>query len=181
MYFTLADLITDIAQNAYESGAGLLKLDVEEDSSSLCFSVQDNGKGMNNEELRRAIDPFFSDGMKHPQRKVGLGIPFFIQTAEQSGGGWDIRSSTGEGTSASAWFDTGNVDTPPLGDLPETFRTMLMLEVPEVIIRRSKLLDGKEGLDYQLCKTELSEVLGDLMETGSQVLLDQYLRSLENE
>jgi hypothetical protein len=140
--------------------------------------VKDNGKGMTPEELKRAMDPFVTDGVKHPQRKVGLGLPFLIQTAEQSGGGWDLQSEKGKGTTATAWFDTGNVDMPPVGDLPVMFRTILMFDGPdEVVIRRRR--DGEVPLDYEVRKSELIEALGGLEDAGSLALLGKYLRSQE--
>lgn len=182
MHFTLADLITDITQNASEAGAGLVELEVRETGGEFRFLVRDNGKGMTKEELGRAVDPFVTDGVKHPHRKVGLGIPFLIQTAEQSGGGWDVQSEKGKGTTATAWFDMHNVDTPPMGDLPGMFRTILMFEGPaDVLIRRSRNGDGVRALEYEVRKSELADALGDLEDTGSLVLLDKYLRSLEEE
>jgi hypothetical protein len=142
------------------------------------FLVKDNGKGMTKEELGRAIDPFVTDGVKHPQRKIGLGLPFLIQTAEQSGGGWDVQSEKGKGTTATAWFDTGNVDTPPTGDLPVMFRTILMFDGPdEVVIRRRR--DSEMPLDYEARKSELVEALGGLEDAESLALLGKYLRSQE--
>jgi hypothetical protein len=195
MHFTLCDLVTDITQNAAESGAGQVELEIRENrgggrsgageaamtAGEFRFTVRDNGKGMGPEERSRAVDPFVTDGIKHPHRKVGLGIPFLIQTAEQSGGGWDLQSEKGVGTAISAWFDLANVDTPPQGDLPGMFRTILLFEGPgEVIIRRSRK-GGPGDLEYALRKTELVEALGDLEDTGSLVLLGQYLKSLEED
>jgi hypothetical protein len=190
VHFTLADLIADITQNACESGADLVELELKEGSPSsegspsekggneFRFEVKDNGKGMTKEELQRAVDPFVTDGVKHPHRKIGLGLPFLIQTAEQSGGGWDVKSEKGKGTSATAWFDLDNVDTPPVGDLPDMFRTVLMFNGPaEVIIRRQR--NGKMPLNYEICRTELSEALGGLEDVESLVLLKEYLGSLE--
>lgn len=182
MHFTLADLVTDITQNGCESGASLVELEIKEDAPKreFRFLVRDNGKGMTKEELARAIDPFVTDGVKHPHRKVGLGLPFLIQTAEQSGGGWDIQSEKGKGTTATAWFDTGNVDTPPIGDLPGMFRTILMFNGPEeIIIRRCGQRDGKEPLDYEFSKSELAEALGGFDDAGAMVTLDRFLRSQE--
>ena len=181
MHFSLADLVTDITQNACESGGNLVELEVKETGKEFRFEVRDNGKGMTPEELSRALDPFVTDGMKHPHRKVGLGLPFLIQTAEQSGGGWDVQSDKGKGTVAAAWFDTGNVDTPPVGDLPGMFRTIMMFEGPfDVVIRRRR--DEEAGaLDYEVRKSELIEALGGLEDTESLVLMGQYLRSLEAE
>jgi hypothetical protein len=184
MHFTLADLVTDITQNGCESGAAKVELEITEDAlkKEFRFLVRDNGKGMTKEQLARAIDPFVTDGVKHPHRKVGLGLPFLIQTAEQSGGGWDVQSEKGTGTTATAWFDTGNVDTPPVGDLPGMFRTVLMFEGPEeIVIRRSSRQEGKEPLEYEFSKTELAEALGGFDGPGALVMLDQFLRSQEEE
>jgi len=180
VHFTLADLVTDITQNGCESGAKLVELEVRETDKEFRFVVRDNGKGMTKEQLAHALDPFVTDGVKHPHRKVGLGLPFLIQTAEQSGGGWDMQSEKGKGTTATAWFDTGNVDTPPVGDLPSMFRSILMFDGPdEIVITRSRHLDGEDPLDYEARKTELIEALGSFEDTGALVLLNQYLRSLE--
>jgi hypothetical protein len=178
VHFTLADLVTDITQNGAESGATLLELEFSETrGGEFRFTVRDNGKGMTAEEIKRAVDPFVTDGIKHPHRKVGLGLPFLIQTAEQSGGGWDIKSEKGKGTTVSAWFDAGNVDMPPVGDVSGMFRSILMFRGPrEIHITRTR--EGR-GEVYELRKTELAEALGNLEDTGSLVLLDQYLRSLE--
>jgi hypothetical protein len=185
MHFTLADLITDISQNAVEAGADLVELEVSESVISgggeFRFLVKDNGKGMTEEELKRAVDPFVTDGIKHPNRKVGLGLPFLIQMAEQSGGGWDIKSEKGKGTAVTAWFDSGNVDIPPAGDIPGMFRTILMFDTSaEIVIRRKRLTKENED-EYEVRKSELAEALGGLEDAGTLVLLDQYLRSLEND
>jgi len=189
MHFTLADLVTDITQNGIESGADLVELSVSEAVDSrgkreFRFTVKDNGKGMSSEEQLLAKDPFVTDGIKHPHRKVGLGIPFLIQTAEASGGGWKMESSKKKedaagGTEISAWFDLENVDTPPVGDIPGMFRTVLLFRGPsEIVIRRVR--EAPEGrIDYEVRKTELTDVLGDMEDTQSLILMDQYLRSLE--
>jgi len=190
MHFTLTDLVTDIAQNGVESGADLVELFVSE-AREFRFTVKDNGKGMSSEEQLLARDPFVSDGIKHPNRKVGLGIPFLIQTAEASGGGWKMESSKKaenpagvSGTEISAWFDLENVDTPPVGDIPGMFRTILLFDGPaEMVIHRVKEpLPGETAgrIEYEVRKTELAEALGNLEDTQSLILLDQYLRSLES-
>jgi nitrogen fixation/metabolism regulation signal transduction histidine kinase len=155
MHFTLTDLVTDITQNGAESGADVVELHISEviDSSGkgeFRFTVKDNGKWMDKEELKLAQDPFVTDGVKHPHRKVGLGLPFLIQTAETSGGGWEMdsrkRTTLGtedSGTVVSAWFDIANVDTPPVGDIPGMFRTVLLFEGPsEMVINRIREAPG---------------------------------------
>ena len=190
MHFTLADLITDITQNGAEADSTVVELDVQQalhpdGTGEFRFTVKDNGKGMTESELKRAQDPFVTDGIKHPNRKVGLGLPFLIQTAEQSGGGWAMSSVKRPlpdcGTTVNAWFDLGNVDTPPLGDIPGMFRTVLLFQGPdEVLIRRDKK-SPETSVNYELRKTDLIEALGSLEEAQSLVLLDKYLRSLEDD
>ncbi|MDR0386629.1 MAG: ATP-binding protein [Treponema sp.] len=181
MHFTLCDLVTDITQNAAESGADRVELDVRETDKEFRFTVRDNGKGMDQDEIERAKDPFMTDGIKHPHRKVGLGIPFLIQTALQSGGGWDLQSQKHRGTTISAWFDMANMDTPPVGELPGMFRTILLFAGPEEILVRRSLDDGVRNVHYEVCKSELTEVLGDLEEAGSLILMDRYLHSIEED
>ncbi|MDR1949485.1 MAG: ATP-binding protein [Spirochaetaceae bacterium] len=181
MHFTLSDLVTDIAQNAAESGATLVELDITETAAEFRFAVKDNGKGMDQEELKHAMDPFVTDGIKHPKRKVGLGIPFLIQTATQSGGGWDLKSEKNAGTTVTAWFDKGNVDTPPVGDLPGMFRTILLFQGPgDIVVCRSRG-DGERNISYEVRKSELVDVLGDLEDSGSLALLYRYLSSMEED
>ena len=186
MHYTLADLITDITQNGVESGADLVELEIIEtickEKGEFRFTVRDNGKGMSPEELELAQDPFVTDGIKHPHRKVGLGLPFLIQTAKQSGGDWEMKSEKGNGTEVSAWFDTNNVDTPPVGDIPGLFQIVLLFSGPkEIVIRRSRLETNNREKDivYEIKKTELIEVLGNLEDTESFLLLSQYLNSME--
>ncbi|HCC37421.1 MAG TPA: ATP-binding protein [Treponema sp.] len=182
MHFTLADLVTDITQNSCEAGAAMVELDVRESGGEFRFTVRDNGKGMSAEELKRAVDPFVTDGIKHPRRKVGLGIPFLIQTAEQSGGGWDIQSEKGKGTVTTAWFDMTNVDTPPVGDIAGMFRTVLLFEgKQDMLLRRRLERENCPVLEYEIRKTELAEALGSLEDTASLALLNKYLRSLEDD
>jgi hypothetical protein len=179
MHFTLSDLVADITQNAAESGAALVELEIRETPGEFRFIVKDNGKGMDAEQLKRALDPFVTDGIKHPHRKVGLGLPFLIQTAEQSGGGWDVKSEKQVGTRVTAFFDKNNVDMPPVGDLPGMFRTVILFSGPQELVIHRISSGGEEDNDYELRKTELIDVLGDLEDAGSLILLDQYLRSME--
>jgi hypothetical protein len=184
LHYCLSDLVIDIFQNAAESGAALVELDLRETEKGLNgtpefrFTVKDNGKGMDGEEVKRAVNPFENAGDKHPSRKLGLGLPFLIQAADQSGGGWSISSDKGKGTTVSAWFDRANVDTPPPGDIPGMFRTVLSFPGPAELRIQYRREGGEGDLSYEVRKSELEEVLGGFEDAESQILLDQYLRSL---
>ncbi|MDR0909026.1 MAG: ATP-binding protein [Spirochaetaceae bacterium] len=186
MHWTLADLVADITQNGIESGASQVDLSVSElrddtGKAEFRFTVSDNGKGMNADELEKAKDPFFTDGVKHPLRKIGLGVPFLIQTAEQSGGGTEVKSEPGKGTTVTAWFDLNNIDTPPVGDIPGMFRSVLLFQGPGEIVLRRICRDSKRNLDYTVRKSEIVDAIGSLEDAGSLALLGQYLQGLEEE
>jgi hypothetical protein len=59
------------------------------------------------------------------------------------------------------------------------FRTVLLFSGPsEFVIKRVR--ETPEGRnEYEVRKTELADALGDLEDSRSLILLDQYLRSLE--
>ena len=181
MHFTVCDLVLDLVQNATEAHSRIVTVAMDESDNQFRFEVQDDGKGMSPEELQKALDPFHSDGIKHPHRKVGLGLPFLVQTADQCGGGWEITSNKGQGTKVKAWFNLENVDTPPLGDIPGLIRMILLLPGPTELAVKRTLNRRNRQAHYEVRKTELQDVLGNLEEAGSQVLLNQYLYSLEKE
>ncbi|MDR2150984.1 MAG: sensor histidine kinase [Spirochaetaceae bacterium] len=179
MHFTLSDLVTDITQNSCEADAHSVELDIAETESEFRFTVKDNGKGMSKEVLSRAFDPFVSDGSKHPYRKVGLGLPFLLQTAEQSGSGWHIASKPGRGTVLEAWFNLRTVDMPPIGDIAGMVLTVLLFPGPtEFIVRRSVQTELRR-YNWEVRKTDLLEILENLEKSDSLIVLNTYLRSQE--
>jgi signal transduction histidine kinase len=82
-------------------------------------SVSDTGTGMTEEVLRNAFEPFFTT--KPPGQGSGLGLSQVYGVASQSGGGVQIDSAIGEGTTVSVLFpravteaadDTGDAPRP---------------------------------------------------------------------
>lgn len=112
----LAMHILDIVQNSISAGASLITIiiSIDTDDDLLIISIEDNGKGMTQEQVAKLSDPFFTS---RTTRKVGLGIPLFKQSAEQSGGELMITSKVGVGTKVEASFSYSNIDRPPLGDV----------------------------------------------------------------
>ena len=179
----MCDFILDIVQNAVEAGAGRVSLDLVEDDAALRVTVEDDGRGMSPEERRRALDPFYTDGTKHRGRKVGLGIPFLVQAVEQAGGRWSIDSEKGKGSSVSFVFPKGNVDCPPLGDVPGLFVSALCFPGShEMAIRRRRTKTaGAAALDYELGRGEIAEAVGGFERGSSLALLREYLESQETD
>jgi PAS domain S-box-containing protein len=68
----------------------------------LCVSVTDTGTGMDEETLKRALEPFFTT--KGVGKGTGLGLPMVHGMAEQSGGTLLLKSSLDHGTSAELYL-----------------------------------------------------------------------------
>ncbi len=71
-------------------------------------SVGDTGTGMNDEVLRNAFEPFFTT--KPPGLGSGLGLSQVYGVASQSGGGVQIDSAIGKGTTVSVMFPRAATD-----------------------------------------------------------------------
>lgn len=175
MHATVCDTITDLVQNAVEAGAKRTVLLVATGPERIEVRVADNGKGMDAATLRKASDPFYTEPGKHSRRKVGLGIPLLLQTCEACGGKAEISSEPGKGTTVAFWLDARNVDTPPLGDVPETALGLMTFAGDyDLVLERKTPKDG-----YTVSRKELEEALGDLAEAQSLSLARDFLRNQE--
>lgn len=179
MHFAVTDFLLDIVQNSCEAGASLIHVNIEETEASIAIKVTDNGKGMDERELKKALDPFYTDGIKHPSRKVGLGLPFLKQATEQSNGRFEIRSEKGKGTEVFFQFFKNEIDTPPVGDIPGTVVAALCMPGNhEMLIVREK---QEAGIRYELSRNQLSEILGSFEMMDSLLLLRDFVRSQEEQ
>ena len=126
----LALHILDIAENSISAGADQIIISICEhfDDDRLVITIEDNGKGMDQDTLTRITDPFITS---RTTRKVGLGIPFLKAAAEICDGTFDIQSSLGIGTTVKAEFRHSHIDRMPLGDISTTMH-MLIIGTPEV-------------------------------------------------
>ena len=116
--------ILDIIQNSLSAGATCIELEVREDvvNNLLTITIKDNGKGMTPEQVAKVTDPFFTS---RTTRKVGMGLPLYRQTAEQSGGSLQVVSTVGVGTTVTAVFVYDHIDRPPMGDLANAVVLMM--------------------------------------------------------
>ena len=75
--------ITDITANSIRAKASDIEIDIQIKDTSICIRIADNGCGMDPETVSLIRNPFYTT---RTTRKVGLGLPFLIQNAEQTGG-----------------------------------------------------------------------------------------------
>ncbi len=146
--------VMDVAQNSVRAQASLVRITVTESDreDNLTISISDNGCGMTDEQVQQVIDPFFTT---RTTRKVGLGVPLFKLSAEQTGGSFSIESKVGEGTTTTASYVKSSVDMTPLGDINSTVKILIQCN-PDIdfIFTHSTDLDG-----FTLDTRELREVL----------------------
>ena len=116
--------IMDIMQNSVVAGATLIELSVNEqpDEDILEFTVTDNGCGMDEDMVKRVIDPYTTG---RTTRRVGLGIPLLKLASENAGGGISLESEVGKGTKISASFGYNHIDRQPLGDMSQTMHQLI--------------------------------------------------------
>ena len=178
MHYSLCEYILDIFQNSVEAEAKCINLNIYS-GEVFKVKVEDNGKGMTYGELKNSFDPFFTNGIKHPGRNVGLGIPFLSQLTESAGGDLQIKSEIGEGTVVNFSIDTNYLDAPPIGDLSGTISRLFCFNGDyELNLYRKNLKNQKE---YTISRSEIIETLGELETVGSQKLFSEFLESHECE
>ncbi|MGE3333399.1 MAG: ATP-binding protein [Rhodospirillaceae bacterium] len=66
------------------------------------IAVEDTGEGMDDDTLRRAMEPFFTT--KGVGKGTGLGLSMVHGMAEQLGGRFVLKSKLGAGTTAEVWL-----------------------------------------------------------------------------
>ncbi|SHJ81911.1 ATP-binding protein [Paramaledivibacter caminithermalis] len=157
--------ILDIAQNSISAGASVIKIVIDEnlDKDILTIIVEDNGKGMDKEELLRVTNPFFTS---RTTRRVGLGIPMFKASAEACDGTFYIDSAKGKGTYVKATFKHSHIDRVPLGNMADTMVVLISSNTNIDFVYKHK----KNDKIYMLDTKEIKEVLGEVPINSIEVL-----------
>jgi PAS domain S-box-containing protein len=94
----------------------------------LCLRVSDTGMGMNEETLKRAVEPFFST--KGVGKGTGLGLSMVYGLAAQSGGMLRLSSTLGKGTTAELWLPVTEADF----DAPRSASSAVPAAPPSTIL-----------------------------------------------
>ncbi|HYQ53419.1 MAG TPA: response regulator, partial [Pseudomonas sp.] len=121
------------------------------------LQVRDSGSGMSDEQLRRCIEPFYST--KGVGKGTGLGLPMVQGLAVQSGGGFEIRSQQGEGTTATLWL--------PISDVAAVGRDSEIIDVPLAARAARVLLVDDEEIVRHATALQLSDLGYEVTEAAS--------------
>ncbi len=166
--------IMDIAQNSISAGAALveIKTEVNEVADRMIVTITDNGRGMDKNILEKAADPFYTSRVT---RRVGLGIPLFRHSAEQTGGSLEIISEPGIGTSVIATFIRSSVDRPPAGDIPGVISLLAGANPDRDFVYRHLAGSGEYVFDTR----QVKDVLGDV--PLSEPVVIRYMKEMIDE
>jgi signal transduction histidine kinase len=117
--------ILDIVENSVAANADTIEIRVTEDIERdlLSLEVIDNGIGMDEETLKKVLDPFYTS---KTVRQFGLGIPLLSEAAKAANGMLSITSKKNEGTRIQANFQHSHIDRKPIGDISQTIITLIM-------------------------------------------------------
>ena len=175
MHATLADVISDTAQNSIEAGAKHVSLSLSEDGETIAVVVKDDGKGMDEATLAKAFSPFYTEAGKHDKRRVGLGLPILKQLCESTDGAVSLKSEKGVGTELRYSFSAKHIDLPPMGDLADAILTLF--NYPGEFELSFTHVKGAE--EYSISRSELAEAVGGLESVEGLSLARDFLRSQE--
>ncbi len=162
--------ILDIAENSVKARATLTQILLDETADTLTITIADNGCGMDEETVRRVVDPFYTT---RTTRAVGLGLPLLKLEAEMTGGSVTVTSRhekehpADHGTVVTAVFRTDHIDCPPLGDVIATMVTLIQGHPDDDFLFRHT----RAGCEpVELDTRQLREVLGDVSLAAFEVL-----------
>ena len=138
--------ILDVVENCIAASASRIEILIveETDRDLLSLEIRDNGKGMDAETRKKALDPFYTT---RTTRRVGLGLPLLAQAAREGGGHFELDSEPGRGTTVRAVFQLSHPDRKPLGDIAATLET---------------ILTGRPELDLQFAYQRDSKLVAEL-------------------
>ncbi len=107
----LLNLMSNAVKFTEENGTVTIDV-VEDDYGFVVFSVTDTGRGMSQEELQMATQPFgqVRNGRSGTNEGTGLGLPISAALVKSHGGKFTLESKQNAGTCASFTIPIGNFD-----------------------------------------------------------------------
>ncbi len=171
--------LLDMIQNAIEAGASRIKITIDEnlEADTLLMEVEDNGKGMSEDQIAKVRDPFYTT---RKTRHVGLGLPLLLEACRRCDGDLDIRSTPGIGTTIQATFRHSHIDRAPIGDIPSALLAVLLTgkpvdwlythQVNEKVFRADTSEIRRELIDVPLSHPKVRKWLFDFLQEGENSL-----------
>ena len=135
--------ILDIVENSVAARADTIEIRISEDEKKDLLSIEviDNGAGMDEETVKKVLDPFYT-----------------TRTAKAANGHLSIISKKGEGTKIKADFQYSHIDRQPLGDIGQTI-VILIIGYPEIdLLYVHKKNNHTYSLDTKKIRAQLQDM-----------------------
>ncbi len=168
--------LLDIAENSVAAGAKNIDIYIEENllKDRLYLSIEDDGKGMDEETVKAITDPFTTS---RTERKVGLGIPLLKNAAEACEGSLTVTSALGKGTKIEATFQHSHIDRMPLGDVAGTIYSLVIAHAELHWKFTYRVINAAgEAKEFVFDDQPIKETLGEVPLTEPAVLA--FLRDM---
>mgnify|MGYP001198435691 FL=1 len=165
--------ILDIAENSITAGAKNIEIKITENKETdlLKIEIIDDGKGMSEEEINRATDPFFTN---RTTRRVGLGLPLLNQAAKMTNGAMNIESTPGKGTHVSTRFKLSHIDRQPLGNMADTIVALIVANPSMNIIYKYERDEHRFIFDTKEVKEKIKGI--NINSTSVILFIRQYIK-----
>ncbi len=168
--------ILDIVENSIKANAKNIeiKILIDKKNDIIKVTIKDDGKGMTEDELKIAFDPFYTSGKN---KKTGLGLSLLRDSALKAEGNVDIVSEINKGTEIQAYFKISHPDMIPLGDLSKTMLVMVAANRDKQF-RLSHIYNGLEfNFDTAEFKAHKTDIVSYLKQIKDK--LEEYKNFLE--
>jgi CheY-like chemotaxis protein len=154
--------ILNLAINARDAmpGGGVIRIGIDKapappgnglkDAEYLRLSLSDTGCGMDDETMKKAIEPFFST--KPTGKGTGLGLSKVHGLAVQLGGMLQLESTVGQGTTATLWLPIADTPAPVAEPKPvpmETGSSAIILVVDDDPLIAMSTVEMLEDLGHR--------------------------------
>lgn len=162
----LAMYILEILMNSIHADSSFIKLLIEfcREKDLVTIVVEDNGKGMNEEMVKKVMSPFTTT---RTTRKVGLGVAFMKELCDECEGKLNIESKVGKGTIVKATYKMSHIDAPVLGDVGEMM--MFAIQANETI--DYEFVYKEDDNEFIFKTADIREELGDVKLDDPSILL----------
>lgn len=159
------------------------KDDLLEPGEYLCLAMEDEGEGMDEATLERAMEPFFTT--KGVGKGTGLGLSMVHGLAAQMGGRLVLKSEKGRGTTAELWLPLAAAagmpaaaETEPLkcpqSNRPQVLNVLAVDDDSLVLMTTGAML---EDLGYRVFEADSAKQALEILEQNTihLVLTDQAM------
>jgi two-component system cell cycle sensor histidine kinase/response regulator CckA len=121
----------------------------------LCLTVRDDGVGMDDATRARIFEPFFTTRAKG--QGTGLGLAMVYAAVESLGGGIDVISAPGVGTSFCLYLPLSPesatpASTPATDHVVEGHGRVMLVEDEDIVRQAVREMLGRAGYDVEVCE-----------------------------